>query len=263
MATDHLALQPTLDLPQALMGGGIVVGGFPVRLAQTPEDMDQVLALRRDRFAVTAPGQSDRDRFDSLSTHLMVCRPDAKQVLATARLRLLRQGADFAQTYTGQFYDMTALSRSYGRALEIGRLCQASDAQNMADALRALLAAVTLICVHTRAEVLFGCTSFRGQDVQAHGAALTWLRTRHLGPVDLRPQRMHPRAVDFPHGDADPHAQKQALPALLRMYLGMGGWVSDHAIIDPELDTLHVFTAVATATIPPARLRALRALCPV
>jgi hypothetical protein len=40
----------------------------------------------------------------------------------------------------------------------------------------------------------------------------------------------------------------------------LGGWVSDHAVIDPDLDTLHVFTAVEVARIPPARARALRAL---
>jgi L-ornithine Nalpha-acyltransferase len=34
------------------------------------------------------------------------------------------------------------------------------------------------------------------------------------------------------------------LPPLLRTYLGMGGWVSDHAVVDRELDTLHVFTCV-------------------
>jgi hypothetical protein len=34
--------------------------------------------------------------------------------------------------------------------------------------------------------------------------------------------------------------------------------VSDHAVCDDDLDTLHVFTAVEIAKIPPARARALR-----
>ncbi len=50
------------------------------------------------------------------------------------------------------------------------------------------------------------------------------------------------------------------VPPLLRMYLAMGGWVSDHAVIDRGLDTLHVLVAVPVADIPPARLRALTAL---
>jgi hypothetical protein len=40
----------------------------------------------------------------------------------------------------------------------------------------------------------------------------------------------------------------------------MGGWVSDHAVLDPDLDTTHVFTALTIAAIPAPRTRALRAL---
>lgn len=59
---------------------------------------------------------------------------------------------------------------------------------------------------------------------------------------------------------ADPRAAMAALPPLLRTYLAMGGQVSDHAVIDRDLDTLHVFTAVEVDRVPPARARALRAL---
>ena len=49
------------------------------------------------------------------------------------------------------------------------------------------------------------------------------------------------------------------MPPLLRSYLAMGGWVSDHAVVDPVLRTMHVFTGVEIGTIPPARQRLLRA----
>ena len=45
-------------------------------------------------------------------------------------------------------------------------------------------------------------------------------------------------------------------------YLAMGGWVSDHAVVDRDLHTLHVFTGVEIARIPAARARLLRALVP-
>jgi putative hemolysin len=50
------------------------------------------------------------------------------------------------------------------------------------------------------------------------------------------------------------------LPPLLRTYLMMGGWVSDHAVVDSQMNTLHVFTGVEIARIPPARKRLLRAV---
>jgi hypothetical protein len=46
----------------------------------------------------------------------------------------------------------------------------------------------------------------------------------------------------------------------LKTYLMMGGWVSDHAVVDAQMNTLHVFTGVEIGSIPPARQRLLRAL---
>jgi putative hemolysin len=56
---------------------------------------------------------------------------------------------------------------------------------------------------------------------------------------------------------------KQAMlrmPPLLRSYLMMGGWVSDHAVVDRQMNTLHVFTGLEIGAIPAARKRLLRAL---
>jgi len=50
------------------------------------------------------------------------------------------------------------------------------------------------------------------------------------------------------------------MPPLLRTYLLMGGWVSDRAVFDRKLETMHVFTAVDINAIPKARKRLLRAL---
>ena len=58
---------------------------------------------------------------------------------------------------------------------------------------------------------------------------------------------------------SDPRAAMAAMPPLLRSYLAMGGWVSDHAVVDAQLGTLHVFTGLEIRAIPPARARLLRA----
>jgi L-ornithine Nalpha-acyltransferase len=47
------------------------------------------------------------------------------------------------------------------------------------------------------------------------------------------------------------------MPPLLRSYLAMGGWVSDHAVVDRDLNTLHVFTGLEIRAIPEARARRL------
>mgnify|MGYP002648902638 CR=1 FL=1 len=51
-----------------------------------------------------------------------------------------------------------------------------------------------------------------------------------------------------------------AYGSLLYLFTFVGGWVSDHAVMDRQLGTMHVFTGVEIKAIPPARARALRAL---
>ncbi|MGV8952935.1 MAG: hypothetical protein ACOH2M_17690, partial [Cypionkella sp.] len=95
-----------------------------------------------------------------------------------------------------------------------------------------------------------------------HAAALRWLAARNLAPDEWRPEAGTSPHVDFSRDLADlvpdlKTAMAQ-MPPLLRSYLAMGGWVSDHAVLDRDLDTLHVFTAVEIAKIPASRARALR-----
>ena len=47
------------------------------------------------------------------------------------------------------------------------------------------------------------------------------------------------------------------MPPLLRSYLMMGGWVSDHAVVDKDLNTLHVFTGLELSQVPKGRARLL------
>ena len=43
------------------------------------------------------------------------------------------------------------------------------------------------------------------------------------------------------------------MPPLLKTYLSMGAWVSDHAVVDLNMQTLHLFTGVEISKIPKSR----------
>lgn len=234
-------------------------GRLQVGLAAGAADMEAVLELRAARFR-SCRGGSDLDRFDPACQHVLIRSRDDGSALAAARLRLLESPRDMAQSYTGQFYDLGQLAASGLRLLEIGRICIAEGRMQDPDILRALLAALTRRAVALDADMLVGCASFSGADVLRHAPALRHLAARHIGPAALRPRRRCAQAVDLPEGPSERTAGLRHIPPLLRMYLGMGGWVSDHAVCDPDLDTLHVFAAVETGRIPPARLRVLQAL---
>ena len=79
------------------------------------------------------------------------------------------------------------------------------------------------------------------------------------------PRVKAPDVVCFARGIArlqPPDRQRglRLLPPLLRTYLMMGGWVSDHAVVDRDLGTLHVFTGLEIGAVPDGRARLLRAV---
>lgn len=228
------------------------------RLAHGRADMAQVLALRRAAFPRRAGGEEDAQ--DALSAHVMV---EAEgRLLAYFRVMLFGWGAGLAQGYAARFYDVGPLA-GYARPIaEMGRFCVAPDGVHP-DVLRLAWGAMTRLVDEGQAGLLVGCTSFRGAGWEAHRRGLALLAAEFLGPPDHRPGRKAPEIVDFPAlaGPAtDRRAGLAALPPLLRTYLGMGGWVSDHAVVDRDLDTLHVFTCVEVDKVPAARAASLRAV---
>ena len=90
------------------------------------------------------------------------------------------------------------------------------------------------------------------------------LKARHIAPKRWLPRVKAPKV--FPYAKRltikRPNMKNalSRMPPLLRTYLSMGGWVSDHAVVDPEMNTLHVFTGVEISSVPKARARLLRAI---
>jgi putative hemolysin len=131
------------------------------------------------------------------------------------------------------------------------------------DVLRVAWGAMTAYVDAQGVELLFGCASFAGTDARAHYDAFAMLKARHLAPRRWVPRVKASDVFRFAARlRRKPDAKKAmgAMPPLLRTYLMMGGWVSDHAVVDRQMNTLHVFTGVEIAAIPDARKRLLRAV---
>lgn len=238
--------------PADLFGAPIRQGGRMVRLAG-PGDMEAVLALRARAFR---GGAEDRDDFDADSLHLWV-GPEAGPVQATLRLRRHADAGALLGGYAARFYDLAAMAGAGGEVLELGRLCTEPGAGSP-DLLRLLWAGVARLALATGAARLIGCTSFHTIDAAALDPAWALLAARHQGPAALTPGRKAAEIRPFEALRAPPDPAAAArLPGLLRAYLSMGGWVSDHAVIDRDLGTCHVFTCVEIATMPEARRRLL------
>ncbi len=236
----------------------LVRGGLVARLAEGPADMARVMAFRRAAF----PRQvgEEEDAQDALSAHVMVEGEGA--LLGYFRVMLFGWGAGLEQGYAARFYDVGPLSAYAKPIAEMGRFCLAPGGVHP-DVLRLAWGAMTRVVDEGQAGLLVGCTSFRGAGWEAHRPGLSLLAAGHLGPVEHRPGRKAAEVVDFPRlvgPVVDRRASLAGLPPLLRTYLGMGGWVSDHAVVDRKLDTLHVFTCVEVDKVPKARAASLRAV---
>ena len=235
-------------------------GRYAARLAEDAGDLARALALRHRRFRAgrgRTARTSDADAFDPACRHMLISDTGTGELLCCYRVMTFARGADLSRGYAAQFYDLTPLSAITAPVIELGRFCLHPD-HNDPDILRLAWAALTRLVDAAGAVLLFGCSSFDGADPAAHSAALGHLARHHLGPASQRPVARDMAVALAPF--ATRAVDRPALPPLLRSYLAMGGWVSDHAVSDHDLDTLHVFTALPIAAIPPGRAAALRAL---
>jgi L-ornithine Nalpha-acyltransferase len=232
-------------------------GKLVARLAQGRADMGRVMAFRAAAFPRISGAEEDAQ--DALSAHVMVEGPDG--MLGYFRVMLFGWGAGLAQGYAARFYDVGPLSGYARPVAEMGRFCVAPGGVHP-DVLRLAWGAMTKLVDEGQAGLLVGCTSFRGADWTRHRAGLALLAAEFVGPAEHLPGHKAGEVVDLHL--AGPVEERRAslvgLPPLLRTYLGMGGWVSDHAVVDRELDTLHVFTCVEVDRVPSARAASLRAV---
>lgn len=240
-------------------------GRYAARLAQTPGELVRAQHLRWLAFRARRGGAegADADRFDPLCRHVLIEETATGALVACFRLLPIAGGAEIGRSYAAQFYDLARLAAYPAPMLEVGRFC-IHPARRDPDILRLAWGAMARHVDETGAGMLFGCASFPGTSAGAHLDAFAMLKERHLAPRHWLPRVKAPRVFRFAERlrrrAPDAGRAARAMPPLLRSYLAMGGWVSDHAVVDAELDTLHVFTGLEIAAIPAARARALRAV---
>lgn len=234
-------------------------GCYRARVAQSEEDLRAAQRLRGLCFATNAP---DRDRFDAFCVHVLIEDLEAGTLVACFRLLMLGGGHELGRSYSAQFYELAALRGYSDRLAELGRFCSHPERSDP-DILRVAWGAITRIVDQNRVGMLFGCSSFAGTDTDEYLDVFALLKQRHLAPECWLPQVKVPNVFRFGAQLRHKPDVKQAMlrmPPLLKTYLAMGGWVSDHAVVDTRMNTLHVFTGVEIGAIPAARKRLLRAV---
>lgn len=237
-------------------------GKFRARLATTQEEIVASQALRHKAFGLCEPDGLDKDAYDPLCEHMLIEDSETHELVCCYRIMHLNSGDDIVRSYSAQYYNLTALQSYKGKLVEMGRFCVDPSVQD-ADVLRVAWGAMTQYVDDNDVSLLFGCASFHGTDQNEYADSFAVLRDRHIAPKRWLPRVKAPNVFRFAQrltGAPDMKQAMRRMPPLLKTYLMMGGWVSDHAVVDSHMNTLHVFTGVEIGSIPPARKRLLRAL---
>ena len=233
-------------------------GRYRARMGQGAQDIAAAQTLRAVAFGTKGP---DCDRFDDICRHVLVYDSRCETLVCCFRMLVLEGGGDVGRSYSAQFYGLSALEGFHGRMVEMGRFCIHPDWSDP-DILRVAWGAMTAFVDDKDIGMLFGCSSFAGTETAEYLDAFAMLKARHLAPKRWLPRVKAPDVFRYAarlRRKPDAKEAMRRMPPLLRTYLMMGGWVSDHAVVDRHMNTLHVFTGLEIGAIPPARKRLLRA----
>lgn len=234
-----------------------------VRLATSEADLLAAERLRYRVFVEELGGDGplvdhanrfERDEFDAVNDHLILVDPSrdvARYDHVVGVYRLLRsdQAAKFGRFYCDSEYDLTTLRNSGRRLLELGRSCVDNDYRGGTGMFLLWNALADYVLDHG-VEILFGVASFHGTDVRALQRPLAWLHHHHLAPPGLRVRSRQFQSMDLmPADQMDRRQAMVEMPALIKAYLRLGGFVGEGAFIDRAFNTTDVCLLMDTTAM--------------
>ncbi|MES0861373.1 GNAT family N-acyltransferase [Ruegeria sp. SCPT10] len=231
---------------------------FTVKLAETEAELCAAQRLRYDVFVSELGGGGDlvdheagleKDRFDPYFDHMLAYDDGTGEIIGVYRMLPGERAADIGQFYSEDEYDLSVLKNSGRRLLELGRSCLHKDYRG-GSAMYHLWNGLAGYVAERQIEVLFGVASFHGTDVAALAQPLAMLHHNHLAPPDLRVraqsdvfQSMNLVAPQ----NLDRRTAMVQVPALIKAYLRLGGFVGEGAFIDHNFNTTDVCLILDTA----------------
>lgn len=244
-----------------------------VRLARNAIEVRYAQQLRYQIFyeemsavpdAAARITKRDADQFDAICDHLLVLdhgvaespklRRWRRKPRVVGTYRLLRQ--DVANRYGG-FYSqgefdiapMIARQPKGTRFLELGRSCVLKAYRNKPTLELMWKAIMSYVRLH-KMDVMIGCASLEGTDIEALAMPLSFLYHTARAPEEWRAIALPERYVDMnilPPDQIDARAALKSLPPLVKGYLRAGCYIGDGAVVDHQFNTTDVLITMPVA----------------
>ena len=230
-------------------------GRYRARFASSEIDVSAAQSLRYQCFNLSNKAELDVDEFDMFCRHVLIENLESEKLICCYRIMIFDNGKEISSSYSSQFYDLKAIESYPDPMIEVGRFCVDPEIIDPSVALTAW-AALAQIVDQNRTQLLFGCSSFAGVEKEKYLDSFALLRDRYIAPDHWRPQIKAAKVFYYSKDLIDKVDEKKALlnmPPLLKTYLSMGAWVSDHAVVDLKMKTLHLFTGMEISKIPKSR----------
>lgn len=240
--------------------GSLRAGNLEVFIASRPEEIRASQDLRYrvffEEMGAVPTGDikaqlRDFDQYDDICDHLLVvehAEGGGATVVGTYRLLRTEAMKKVGHFYSETEFNISPIKQYNGNILEVGRSCVDKNFRNRA-VMQLLWRGIGAYVAKFEIALMFGCASFHGTDPQAHAMALSYLHHYHLAPENLCPSALPERFINMnlmPKEAVDTKQSFTALPALIKGYLRLSGYIGLGAVIDPEYNTTDVSIVVKT-----------------
>jgi len=253
------------------------MGSLELRLAVTRREIRQAQKLRWEVFVQQGHAHPDRKSllnrrdicpFDRICDHLIVIDTQArsrnvrnKQGRIKPRVvgtyRLLRQ--DVAEAHSG-FYSASEFAisdltdRHPGKNfLELGRSCILPE-YRARRALELLWRGLWMYSQHHSIDVMIGCASIHGTEVDTHSAILSYIHDRALASGEWHVPPLPGANLDISEFSAGNttiagQALPLAIPPLVKGYLRLGAKFGQGVFVDRQFGTTDILVVLPVANI--------------
>jgi L-ornithine Nalpha-acyltransferase len=239
-----------------------VSGSLEVRLAETQHEVEQAQRLRYTVFYEEMSAQPsdemrrlrrDFDKFDDICDHLLVVDREVHGedgqplVVATYRLTREKDAARAGGFYTASEYNIAPMLNGLPpgtKFLELGRSCVLKSYRSRPGSMQLLWKGLMAYVARFDIDLMFGCASLAGTDIEQLALPLSYLHHFHAMPEALRVKARPELFVDMNRMPLEATPQREglrSLPPLLKGYVRAGCCIGDGAVIDKQFGTTDVF----------------------